>query len=825
MTVSRGQRYTRDQPCWICGGCESDPRGQSRRCIGFLSADGRYARCSREEQAGALQPDSTGCYLHRLDGSCRCGTNHGSSGSPGIERRTARTHRSRRRYVYRSEDASPIFSVVRTDWLGDKGWEKKFHQESIDAAGNWQLGLHGASLMPYRLPEIYAVASDAPIFVAEGEKCVDRLHDAGSLATCNPMGAGKWNEIYNQHLRGRHVVVLPDNDEPGRRHGQQVAASLNGVAASVRVVDLPGLPPKGDIVDWFAAGHAVAELEELAAKTPVWSSSGPTRPDPQRQAPDVQDEPQETPKPSPVQAVLVQSGMTTLTKTSSREEVDAAVTSLALAAKRLTGLDAQLVRSHAVRALKTAGVPEPARVIAAAVARDVEASNTDKSPAAMVDVEPWSFPVQGAKLLTELVAVLRRYVVLPLHAAPAAALWIVHTHAIVAAQITPRLAIVSPAMRCGKSTLLKVLLALVRRPLLLSNITAAVMFRVIEQRQPTLLVDEADTFLSDKEDLRGIIDAGHDRATATVMRVEGEKRELVEFRCFGSVAIAKINDLQSTIMDRSIVINMRRRAPGEVVQPFPRRERDALVPLASRCARWAADNLAQLQDAVPVPPEGLNDRAADNWEPLLAIADAAGGEWPALARLAAQSLSGEKTVDLDRQALGVQLLGDLRDLWADPRWQGRVASANICSALASVDGRPWAEVNGGRPITPTRLAKLLRPFGLRSRDQRGNSDLPGSPVRKGYDRAEFEDAFARYLPPIESAGVTSDATAATGSDSHENVQHGEPLQPSFVAGGDRTEKPFLDRHVALVAPANGHAASPALYDAEVEEGEIGGEIP
>jgi hypothetical protein len=167
-------------------------------------------------------------------------------------------------YDYRDASGKLLFQVCRTA-------DKRFFQRRPDGKGGWINGLGDVKPVLYRLPEVLqAVKQGETIFIPEGEKDVDNLARLGLAATCNPMGAGKWRDHYSEHLRGAKVVILLDNDEPGRKHAQQAAKSLYGKAASVKVLELPGLPEKGDISDWLAAGGTREELLELAAEAPEW---------------------------------------------------------------------------------------------------------------------------------------------------------------------------------------------------------------------------------------------------------------------------------------------------------------------------------------------------------------------------------------------------------------------------------------------------------------------------------------------------------------------------------------------------------------------------
>jgi putative DNA primase/helicase len=315
-----------------------------------------------------------------------------------------------------------------------------------------------------------------------------------------------------------------------------------------------------------------------------------------------------------------------------------------------------------------------------------------------------------------------------------------HSHD--AHQTSPRLAFVSPVPECGKTTALSILRALVPRALPTSNITPAVIFRVIAKRRPTLLIDEADTFMQG-DDMRGILNSGHTRATAQVWRCEGESRDPTGFSTWAPVAVAKIGTLPETLESRSIVIPMQRRRPDERTQPIAAEDRQAFADLASMAARWSEDNAAVLSEAIPDLPTGLFNRALDNWRPMLAIADAAGGHWPERARRVAVTISG----DAEDPSLGVQLLRDIREIFRAER----LSSEDLCKALRGLEDRPWADYGDGFAINPRQIAKCLKPFGIAPKSVRlGPHNTP-----KGYMAAQFEDAFARYLPPIPPPAATA----------------------------------------------------------------------
>jgi len=370
----------------------------------------------------------------------------------------------------------------------------------------------------------------------------------------------------------------------------------------------------------------------------------------------------------------------------------------------------------------------------------------------IVDPELWPSPVDGAALLTELAERVRRHVVMSGAAADAAALWIVHSHAHDSASISPILAITSPAPECGKTTTVGLLGALVPRPLPASNITYAALFRAVEKWSPTLLIDEADTFLKGSDDLRGILNSGHNRATAYVVRTVGDDHEPRTFATWAPKAIALIGNLPDTLASRSIHIELRRLAPGERIEPL-RLDRPSadFDRLRQQAWRWAQDHLHQLHESEPDLPCGLRGRRADNWRHLLAIADAAGGEWPARGRLAAETLVGSRAGGED-DAITTALLADLRDLFGE-RGQDRLTSSEIIRRLRTMEDRPWAEWRQDKPITTRQLAALLKPFKIEPRSVR-----LGNQTAKGYLLADMQDAFDRYLscPSVTPSQAPSD---------------------------------------------------------------------
>jgi putative DNA primase/helicase len=352
-------------------------------------------------------------------------------------------------------------------------------------------------------------------------------------------------------------------------------------------------------------------------------------------------------------------------------------------------------------------------------------------------VEPSLQPVDGAALLNNLRQVFRRFIFLPKGADVALPLWVLHAWTYDAGDISPFMVLVSPTKRCGKTNVMILLYYLTPRSELVSNISTASLFRYIEEVRLTLLIDEGDSFLKDNEELRGILNSGHTKTAASVIRtveINGEHKAC-RFSTWAPKAIATIRVLADTLEDRAVVVQLQRKPPGAKVERLRKRDNQWFVALRSNAARWAADNFDRLVDPDPDIPEALNDRAADNWRPLLAIADLAGGEWPELARKAALTLSGEA----QESVVGVELLKDIRLAFGDDE---AIRSADLVAKLTADPERPWAEWKRAKPLSQKQLGGLLRPFRICSE----TISLPGVNDAKGYKRVRFEGAWAAYCP-------------------------------------------------------------------------------
>ena len=574
----------------------------------------------------------------------------------------------------------------------------------------------------------------------EGEKDADRLAAAGLCATTNFDGAAaghqkpKWRASYTAALAGADVVLLPDNDEPGRAHMRHIAAALAGKAL-VHWLELPGLPLKGDTSNWLDAGHTADEFKALAADAP------PPPPDERQLA-----------------------GGAPPPDADASNHVDDDKTEIARLAA-LSPLAYDRERTAAAKQLGCRGDTLD-RLVRAFRGDQDKTSASGGATLEFPEIEPWPEAVDGAVLLNDLAASVKRFMSLSDHAAAAIALWVMNSYIVVNhGHIAPIMAVTSPEKRCGKSTLLNWLYLLADRPLLAANITAAAVFRTVDAYHPTLIIDEGDSFLGESGDeLRGILNSGHSRHTAFVIRVCGEEMEPRRFSTWGCKAIALIGKLEgrfSTLADRSIEIQLRRKMPGERLMKLRHAGIAHFEELARRCARFASDHGARIGSARPDIPDVLNDRAQDNWESLLAIADLAGGTWPRLARTVALALSGGADTS-GGDGIGVQLLSDLRRHFE----AGNATSyptTTLLQFLNEIDDAPWPAFAKGKPMTARHLSRLLHPYGILPKNIRVGNTVP-----KGYDVADFADAFSRYLPDNRynatsqsNSGYSPDSVSAT----------------------------------------------------------------
>jgi Protein of unknown function (DUF3631) len=368
-----------------------------------------------------------------------------------------------------------------------------------------------------------------------------------------------------------------------------------------------------------------------------------------------------------------------------------------------------------------------------------------------MNVSPEHEPVvDGLSLAAAVAGYIEQYVVLSRAQLVACVLWVLHTWTFDAAVTTPYLFVLSAQRQSGKTRLLESLEMLAACPLRTSGLSEASLFRVIEADRPTLMLDEADAIFGTTsertEPIRGALNSGN-REGGMIVRCVPPNWEVKQFSTYCPKAIAGIDkgSFPDTLLDRSIVIRMRRRAPDEHVGSFRERQaREQAEPLRTMSASWAEQVVNLLRPAEPKIPDALSDRAADAWEPLLSIADLIGGEWPLEAREAAVDLhSAQQHMD---DSLQLVLLAAIREVF-DTDATDRMPSQKLCERLNGMPDAPWNAWGGkaSAGIRAATLAKLLRPFGIVPGTVRLiNAGSPGS-TAKGYKRECFEDAWQRYL--------------------------------------------------------------------------------
>jgi len=387
-------------------------------------------------------------------------------------------------------------------------------------------------------------------------------------------------------------------------------------------------------------------------------------------------------------------------------------------------------------------------------------------------VAPCAEPVQTGELLTEIEATIRRHVILNEQAAAALAVWVLHTYTFELRDAVAYVAIESPEKRCGKTTLVSVLAAMAHTPLIAANITLSALFRGIDRCRPTLFIDEADTFLAGNGSMRGIINSGNTWRTAYVLRLSrsranrGERKAchtgvlphlaeepetefvpphstvpggaggesgLIRYSCWCPKVIALIGETPDTIADRSIVVKMSRKLVSESCAPL-----SDLDPagIKAKCARFALDAREAIAHCGKIRGEGLNDRAADTFDPLYAIARLAGGDWEKKLHAAALAL----TATAQHENAGVELLLDILSILIESG-QKKIFSRDLVATLRSGDDGLRSLALKDSEVDEYSIAKRLRPYGIKPVVIR-----IGKEVNRGYVDTDFREALHRYVP-------------------------------------------------------------------------------
>jgi hypothetical protein len=423
-------------------------------------------------------------------------------------------------------------------------------------------------------------------------------------------------------------------------------------------------------------------------------------------------------------------------------------------------------------------------------AKDTEGGDVDF----LREAEPWHKHVAGDELLTEIATAAAKHLVLPDGGAEIIALWSVFTHCHDWFDISPLLAFTSPTPECGKTTCLTFLAAISHRALSAANITAAALFRAVEKWKPTLLIDEADTFIRESDELRGIVNSGHQRGNAFVIRTVGDDHEPKRFRTWAPKAIALIGKLPPTLASRSIHIQLKRMRPGDSPSPLRIGRTEHLDPLARKAARWVMDYINDIATAEPKMPESLYARAADNWRPLFAIASVAGGHWLDLVVGIAERLSGRQ------EDYSVLLLHDVASMFIS-KGVDRLSSEEIVSALIEMEERPWSEWKNGRPMSAPQLAKQLGRFDIIPNGIR----LPSGRTPRGYYFKSFSVPLSHYPIPQHADTPFQSATPqrALETKDFDTFQSATPKFDVALPVGEKPQKSNGCCGVAAENPQNG----------------------
>jgi putative DNA primase/helicase len=547
----------------------------------------------------------------------------------------------------------------------------------------------------YNLPDLKARSAEV-VVVCEGEKAADAAAKMfpGCVVTTSVGGSDQAHATDWSPMSDRDVIIVPDKDGPGRNYAIAVAAEAYVQGASiVRVVDVFHLDNWQDGDD--LADHTVGP-DFLDAAVEVGKLF----------------------KPKDVEAHYVEAAA---------KLKDGDFDRIKKQLSDRLGISARTFQSL-VKAFRLKG-----KAMAESESEGFKFPNEA--------IEPWDDPVDGEELFAEITALIKRHVVLSEAQVTAVACWIVFTYGYDSMTLCPQLLVSSPSKRCGKTTLLEAIMLLLLRPLAASNITPSAVFRSVEACKPTLVIDEADTFLNGRgsDEMAGILNSGHRRATAFVIRTEeiGGKRLPVQFSTFCTKIIAMIKAPTDTILDRSIPIRLERRLSVQPVEPITVDAAEKATDTRRHILRWIKDNAGIVEyneNAIPITG---NDRARQNWAVLAAFAKVLGPK--AFEALTTAAIELADTADLEDNS-EMDLLSDLRQIVSTSK-SVVIQSALLVKALVKMAHRPWAEISSGRPLTENKLARMLRPYNLQP------SKHPDGVVwTRGYLITDLHRVFDRYLP-------------------------------------------------------------------------------
>lgn len=605
-------------------------------------------------------------------------------------------------YPYFADDKE-LFVKVRIDKDGSK-WIKPFYYD-----GNcYRLGEPPTTKDPnYKKPLYHLPLLDNTVYIVEGEKCVHSLIDIGLTATTTG-GATSINQCDLTPLQGKRCIVWRDNDKSGQDWQANLSKALTALDIAYDVIDvdkvqLPTgepMPAKGDCHDliqaYFADGQDSSGIIEIIQALPLASIEPVIEP----LAID-----------NPLQAL---------------EDKERRLIACIDELSELNDIKLHLALSEVTREFK--------------LSKDKVLSlvHEHKQGGLVAEIEPYHEPVTHDEIYTALYSLVHEHMAIDEPLKVAFVLWVLFTYLTDISDIAPIAWITAPERQCGKSTLLGLFERVVNKPMAFNNITQAVLYRVMEQFKPTLLIDEIDTSLKDKNELLGIVNAGYSRHASNVPRMNQDKGGIVEkFDVFGAKVFSGIGEMKGTFASRAIRFELRRKTNSDKVKRFNKRTlpHETTNEVQSKVKRWAGDNRQAVQ-AVQTPLLQINDRDFDNWEILLQIATVLGVYDKALQ--ACLIICNRK----DEPSLNEMLLSDIREVFTTER----ISSVDLLERLKADSEKYWGTYNNGTPLNVHQLAKKLKSFGIKSKAMR----IKGEPgTVKGYERADFVKVWANYLPPQE----------------------------------------------------------------------------
>lgn len=627
-------------------------------------------------------------------------------------------------HIYKNTNGKFIYAKPRLKNL--ETGEKRVFPISLDAHDHWQMKEpdfiviypEGNGLKPlYLLPEL--TASKEVVYIVEGEQKADILNSLGFTATTTG-GSNTVNSHYWQPLSGRKCILWRDNDEAGVKWLDYLIKKLASIpSGDIDVIDISqlDLPVKGDVVDYVVKlrdQNPQITDEEIAQRI--------------KNLPIMSDEQVYELLPELAPSSIAESDDIDEKSLPSIEEAQSVINNLATISK----LEYALQRTSKASSL---GMSVTLLDNLVKDARQQQVSD-DKSKL-VFDVEPCDYTIDGNKLANKILELVNQYIVCEIAVAIAVTLWIFFTWVVDISHIAPIAWVNAPEKRCGKTQLAIFISKLCCRPLLASNISPSAMFRSIEKYQPTLIIDEADTFIKDNPELKGIFNAGFSRDNPYIIRSVGDDHEPTPFLVFCPKVISGIGDIPETIRDRSISLELRRKMPNEVKKKLRDLNRSETEKLRSELARWSADNIDKVKAFKVDLPSQINDRAQDCWEILFKVAGVLGDGWNTKVREACLSIAN---MENEEPSLNEQLLLDIQETFEQKR-QTKIFTEDLMLALCSDPEKNWQSYNRGKPITPKQLATRLKGYGIAPKKVR-----IGGTVKSGYDKSDFIDAFNRYLP-------------------------------------------------------------------------------